>query len=136
MRPGLASASAFLRARANERVAIKHVTLLPGGSQKLSDLRRELELLRGARHPHVLQMEGLYVDLVEDSLWIGMELMERSLADMLGVGADEEEEGEEDGPGAAAAAGVAVVTITENMIARFAWDVSARAFFLLFCAVW
>ena len=81
-------------------------------------------------------MEGLYVDLVEDSLWIGMELMERSLADMLGVGADEEDEEDEDGPGAVAAAGVAGATITENMIARFAWDVSARAFFLLFCAVW
>jgi len=30
-------------------------------------------------------MDGVYVDLVEDSLWVRMELMERSLADIIGL---------------------------------------------------
>ena len=38
------------------------------------------------RHENVLSMDALYVDLIEDSLWIEMELMERSLADVLALG--------------------------------------------------
>ena len=37
------------------------------------------------RHENILSMDALYVDLQEDSLWIRMELMERSLADVLAL---------------------------------------------------
>ncbi|KAK7441843.1 hypothetical protein VKT23_016504 [Stygiomarasmius scandens] len=66
-------------------VAIKSVAILPSGSAKLDDLKKELALLKGLAHPNVLGLDALYVDLVEDSLWIRMELMERSLADVVGL---------------------------------------------------
>ncbi|KAJ6619042.1 kinase-like domain-containing protein, partial [Mycena sp. CBHHK59/15] len=66
-------------------IAIKCIALLPDGSPKLVDVQRELVLLRGLRCEHVLGMDALYVDLVEDALWIRMELMERSLADVVGL---------------------------------------------------
>ncbi|KAJ6578864.1 kinase-like domain-containing protein [Mycena vulgaris] len=66
-------------------VAIKSVGLLPGGSAKLVDVERECRLLRGLRCEQILGMDALYVDLVEDALWIRMELMERSLADVVGL---------------------------------------------------
>ncbi|KAH9958753.1 kinase-like protein [Russula dissimulans] len=68
-----------------EMVAIKRVPISRGGTEKLADLRRELELARALRHANVLRMERLYVDVVEESLWISMELMDRSLADVLAV---------------------------------------------------
>ncbi|KAI0052439.1 kinase-like protein [Auriscalpium vulgare] len=89
-------------------VAMKCIPIVPSGSPKLSDLKRELELLRGVRHPNVLKMERLYVDLVDDSLWIAMELMDRSVADVLGVAL---EAGGED------------IVMGEKMVARFVWDV-------------
>ncbi|KAI0830228.1 kinase-like protein [Trametes gibbosa] len=85
-------------------VAIKNVPILPSGSPKIDDLRRELSLLKGASHAHILTMDALYVDLVEDSLWIRMDLMERSLADVTAYA----EEG---------------VFIDEKSIARIAADV-------------
>ncbi|OBZ74952.1 Serine/threonine-protein kinase shk1/pak1 [Grifola frondosa] len=85
-------------------VAIKNVPILPSGSPKLVDLRRELTLMRGVQHPHILTMDGVYVDLVEDSLWIRMDLMERSLADIIGL----VEEG---------------IMVQEKPIAQFASDV-------------
>ncbi|THH02628.1 hypothetical protein EW145_g6725 [Phellinidium pouzarii] len=88
----------------SKKVAIKNVPLLPGGSPKLEDLRKELLLMSNIRHENILSMDGLYVDLVEDSLWIKMELMERSLADMLALA----EEG---------------FTLPEEAIARFASDI-------------
>ncbi|KAF5327955.1 hypothetical protein D9758_016782 [Tetrapyrgos nigripes] len=66
-------------------VAIKSVAILPSGSSKLDDLKQEVELLKGLDHPNVLSLDALYVDLEEDSLWIRMELMERSLADVVGL---------------------------------------------------
>ena len=99
-------------------VAIKRV-LIPrdGSSSKIVDLQRELELTRSLRHANVLRMERLYVDVVEESLWIGMELMDRSLADVLGVVGEEAGDGCYDGP----------VAVSEKMIARFVWDVSGSA---------
>ena len=85
-------------------VAIKNVPILPSGSYKLVDLRKELTLIRGVSHENVLTMDALYVDLVEDSLWIRMELMERSLADVVGLVAEG-------------------LMVQERMIARFASDV-------------
>lgn len=64
-------------------VAIKSVAIVPSGSPKLVDLQHELTLMRGLCHENVLGMDGVYVDLQEDSLWVRMELMERSLADII-----------------------------------------------------
>jgi hypothetical protein len=66
-------------------VAIKSVALLPGGSQKLVDVRKELGLLQGLKCEQILGMDALYVDVEDDALWIRMELMERSLADVVGL---------------------------------------------------
>lgn len=85
-------------------VAIKSVAILPSGSEKLVDLERELKLLKGLMHPNVLGLDALYVDLQEDSLWIRMELMERSLADVIGLVTEG-------------------LMLQERMIARFASDV-------------
>jgi p21-activated kinase 1 len=85
-------------------VAIKSVAIMPSGSPKLVDLKRELTLMKGLWHDNVLSMDALYVDLVEDALWIRMELMERSLADLIGL----------IGSG---------LMLQERMMARFANDV-------------
>ena len=110
-------------------VAVKAVPILPSGSSKLEDLRREVEVMKrvfeddksstpqfssASGYPtgvaHVLIMEAMYVDLQEDALWIRMELMERSLADVVAL----VEEGH-------------LERIDEKVIARFACDVSARS---------
>ena len=87
-------------------VAIKCVSILPTGSDKLVDLERELKLLKGLGHPHMLGMDAMYVDLQEDSLWIRMELMERSLADVIGLVSEG-------------------LMLQERMMARFASDVNS-----------
>ncbi|KAJ3990507.1 kinase-like domain-containing protein [Lentinula detonsa] len=84
-------------------IAIKTVPILPSGSTKLDELRKELVMLRGLMHGNILGMHALYVDLVEDCLWIRMELMERSLADVVVLC----EEG---------------LVLQERVIARFAHD--------------
>ena len=95
-------------------VAIKSVVIVPSGSPKLEDLQRELGLMRGLGlgHENVLGMDGVYVDLVEDSLWVRMELMERSLADIIGLAGDG-------------------LQLQERTIARFASDVCIPLFVLL-----
>ena len=85
-------------------LAIKSVAIVPSGSPKLLDLKKELVLMRGLWHENVLGMDALYVDLSEDSLWIRMELMERSLADIVGLVGDG-------------------LMLQDRMIARFASDV-------------
>ncbi|KII90107.1 hypothetical protein PLICRDRAFT_40309 [Plicaturopsis crispa FD-325 SS-3] len=85
-------------------VAIKNIAILPQGSPKLAEIQRELVLMKGIAHDNVLTMDALYVDLVEDSLWIRMELMERSLADVVGLVSEG-------------------LMVQERMIARFASDV-------------
>jgi len=86
-------------------VAIKAIALQPSISPKLQDLRHEMELMRGVQHEHVLRMDAFYVNLVDDSVWIRMELMERSLADVVGL----VNEG---------------LSLQERMIGRFTSDVS------------
>ena len=86
-------------------VAIKSVAIVPSGSPKLLELERELKLMQGLSHEYILGMDALYVDLVEDSLWIRMELMERSLADVVSL--------VDSG-----------LVLLDRMIARFASDVS------------
>ena len=66
-------------------IAIKSVAIVPSGSPKLLELERELKLMKGLSSEYILGMDALYVDLVEDSLWIRMELMERSLADVISL---------------------------------------------------
>ena len=108
----------------HELVAIKRVPLLRGGTEKLMDLRRELELVRALRHANVLRMERLYVDVAEECLWIGMELMDRSLADVLAVVGEDvgSDLAAQEGDGDSVGSGV--VEISEKMVARFVWDVS------------
>ncbi len=90
----------------NSYVAIKNIAILPSGSPKITDLESELKLLKGLSHRHILTMDSLYVDLVEDSLWIRMELMERSVADAIAL----VEEG---------------IDLNEKIMAQVAHDVSA-----------
>ena len=92
-------------------VAIKSVPIVPSGSPKLVDLQRELSLMKGLSHENVLGMDGVYVDLVEDSLWVRMELMERSLADLVGLVGDG-------------------LMLQDRMLARFASDVRHLSLFL------
>ncbi|EFI26903.1 STE/STE20/PAKA protein kinase [Coprinopsis cinerea okayama7 len=66
-------------------VAIKSVAIVPSGSPKLKDLQHELGLMKGLHHENVIGLDSLYVDFLEDTLWIRMELMERSLADIIGL---------------------------------------------------
>jgi p21-activated kinase 1 len=127
----------------HELVAIKRVPLLPGGTEKLIDLRRELEFARALRHANVLRMERLYVDVVEESLWIGMELLDRSLADVLAVVGEDAGAGGLSGSDRANSevqegAVTGVVEIPERMVARFVSDVSdtlsnSSQFSLSFC---
>jgi hypothetical protein len=123
-------------------VAIKCMPLLRDRTEKLADLRRELELVRGLRHANVLCMERLYVDVGEESLWIGMELMDRSLADVLAVVGEDAgsaqvalEAQEDGGDGNSCPGGDGVVEISEKMVARFVWDVSGTliGFLVLVC---
>jgi len=60
-------------------------------------------------HENILGLDALYVDLTEDTLWVRMELMERSLADIVGL----------------VAAGL---VLHDRMIARFALDVGVNLF--------
>ena len=96
-------------------VAIKSVAIVPSGSPKLVDLQRELTLMKGLSHENMLGMDGVYVDLVEDSLWVRMELMERSLADLVGLVGDG-------------------LMLQDRMLARFASDV--RYFLFFCCHIW
>jgi len=86
-------------------VAIKSIALVPSGTPKLVDLEKELKLMKGLWHSQVLSVDAVYVDLVEDSVWLRMELMERSLADVIVL--------VESG-----------LVLQERTIARFASDVS------------
>ncbi|KAF9451336.1 hypothetical protein P691DRAFT_724329 [Macrolepiota fuliginosa MF-IS2] len=100
-------------------VAIKIIAIAPPSStqgktpeaQKLVDLERELKLMKGLWHENVLGLDALYVDLTEDTLWVRMELMERSLADIVGLVVDG-------------------LMLQDRMIARFARDVLHALAFL------
>ncbi|KAF8525718.1 kinase-like domain-containing protein, partial [Gautieria morchelliformis] len=112
-------------------VAVKLVRVPPCGTPKIGQLRRELALMAQVRHRHILGADGLFFAADADAergngadgtdggeeegkgdgegagtLWIRMELMERSLADVLVLSAE----------------GLA---LEEGAIARFAADASA-----------
>ena len=63
--------------------------------------------MKGLSSEYIIGMDALYVDLVEDSLWIWMELIDRSLADVMDSG----------------------LVLDDRMIARLASDV--RRLFVL-----
>ena len=88
-------------------VAIKNVHVKETGSTspKIDDLRRELVLMSRVRHVNILSMDALYVDAPGRCLWIEMELMERSLADVLQLVAEG-------------------LVLQEKVVARMASDVS------------
>ncbi|KAH7882793.1 kinase-like domain-containing protein [Phlebopus sp. FC_14] len=83
---------------------------------KVSSLLHELTLLKGIEHEHLLLLDAVYATsndadtagqastAVDSSLWIRMELMERSLADVIGLVSE----------------GLA---LQERMVGRFASDV-------------
>ncbi|KZV95620.1 kinase-like protein [Exidia glandulosa HHB12029] len=78
-------------------------------SPKMAMLKHELVYIGRMRHEHVLGMDALY--FVDDSLWIKMELMVRSLADLVGLCGElfGDKDGEE-------------FTLREREVARFAAD--------------
>jgi hypothetical protein len=95
-------------------VAIKRISLSTQmHAVKIKQLETELSIMSELRHEHILSMEDLYLELqAEDAhgtLWVQMELMERSLADVLPLYDLYEGEGR---------------LVHEGMIARFAQDVS------------
>ncbi|KAF7368382.1 Non-specific serine/threonine protein kinase [Mycena venus] len=64
-------------------VAIKSVPILPSGSEKFNEVFHELSIMRDLRCENILHMDALYVDPVEDTLWIRMEFMTRSLSSII-----------------------------------------------------
>ncbi|KAH9920882.1 kinase-like protein [Epithele typhae] len=85
-------------------VAIKNIAIMPSGCPKIDDLQKELTLMKGITHANILTMDAFYVDLQEDSLWIRMDLMTRSVADVIAL----VEEG---------------IQLSEKFIARVAADI-------------
>ncbi|KAJ7495447.1 kinase-like domain-containing protein [Mycena latifolia] len=61
-------------------VAIKSVPIMPTGSPKLVEVLRELRLMHDIRCENILGMDALYVDPIENALWIRMEFMTRTLS--------------------------------------------------------
>ncbi|KAJ7697231.1 kinase-like domain-containing protein, partial [Mycena rosella] len=68
-------------------VAIKSVPIMPTGSSKLVEVLRELRIMRHIQCENILGMDALYVDPVEDTLWIRMELMTRTLSSVIELNA-------------------------------------------------
>ena len=85
-----------------------------GNAAKLSSLKRELELVKGIRHPNVLGFDGAFVDTSSASLWLAMELMERSLADILSLASPDMQ---------LAPLDRGKVLLGERLRARCVWDV-------------
>ncbi|KAJ7203037.1 kinase-like domain-containing protein, partial [Mycena pura] len=72
--------------RRPSRVAIKIVPIHPAGDSDstIGDILQELRVLRHVSEcEHVLRMDALYIDPVDDALWIRMELMTRTLASVI-----------------------------------------------------
>ncbi|KAJ7884608.1 hypothetical protein B0H14DRAFT_2188016, partial [Mycena olivaceomarginata] len=64
-------------------VAVKSVPIMPSGSAKLTEVLHELCIMRGLRCANILSMDALYVNPEDETLWIRMELMTRSLASII-----------------------------------------------------
>ncbi|KAG8852605.1 hypothetical protein FRB96_008604 [Tulasnella sp. 330] len=73
------------------KVAVKTIGVVPAHQAKFAALQKELGLLQNVKHQNVLTYRAVY--LVGDvdgslSLWLKMELLDRSLADLLAFLAD------------------------------------------------
>jgi hypothetical protein len=66
-------------------VAIKSVPILPSGNAKLTEVLHELTLMHDLHCENILTMDALYVDPMENTLWIRMELMTRSLSSIINL---------------------------------------------------
>ncbi|KAJ7134097.1 hypothetical protein C8R46DRAFT_1015115, partial [Mycena filopes] len=64
-------------------VALKSVPILPTGGPIVDEVLRELTVTAGVHSDNILRLEALYVDPLEDALWIRMELMTRTLASVI-----------------------------------------------------
>ncbi|CAG8523924.1 10445_t:CDS:10 [Diversispora eburnea] len=67
-----------------EMVAIK---IIPFTSEKLKIIRNELNLMKMSQHPNIVKYIGCYH--TSDSIWVVMEYMEVSLADLIAMYEDE-----------------------------------------------
>ncbi|KAF7378266.1 Kinase-like protein [Mycena sanguinolenta] len=64
-------------------VAIKSVPILPSGNTKLKEVLDELSIMHDLQCEHILSMDAIYVDPIEDALWVRMEFMTRSLSSII-----------------------------------------------------
>lgn len=99
---GSGSSSHTSSSRFGTLVAVKTIKVEEENSPKVIALSAELAIMANVRHEFVLATAGLFVS--DDTLWVEMELMERSLADILPL----IEEG---------------LVVSEPEVARFASDV-------------
>ncbi|KAJ7144139.1 kinase-like domain-containing protein [Mycena epipterygia] len=76
-----------LLARRQTYVAIKSVPIVPSGSPKLLEVLSELSTMRDIQCDNILGMDALYIDPEEDTLWIRMELMTRTLSSVIDLNA-------------------------------------------------
>jgi p21-activated kinase 1 len=72
-----------IRLSCSTLVAIKSVPIMPTGSSRLWEVLRELRIMSSIQSENILHMDALYVDPVEDALWIRMELMSRTLSSVI-----------------------------------------------------
>ncbi|KAI9470417.1 kinase-like domain-containing protein [Zychaea mexicana] len=70
----------------NRLVAIKKISKT--AKQKLSTIRNELTTMKMSRHPNVVEYIGCYS--TEDEIWVVMECMDVSLADIIAVNMENE----------------------------------------------
>ena len=63
-------------------VAVKKISVVTAAS-KIETIRHEMDILRDVQHNSVLGYHSLY--FAEDALWLRMELMDRSCADLLSL---------------------------------------------------
>lgn len=63
-------------------VAVKKISVITA-TPKIKTVRHEMDILRDVRHDNLLAYHSLY--FAEDALWLRMELMDRSCADLLGL---------------------------------------------------
>ncbi|KAF7378237.1 Kinase-like protein [Mycena sanguinolenta] len=64
-------------------VAIKSIAILPSGNTKLKEVLDELSIMHNLQCEHILSMDAIYVDPIEDALWVRMEFMARSLSSII-----------------------------------------------------
>ncbi|KAK7041506.1 hypothetical protein VNI00_009374 [Paramarasmius palmivorus] len=64
-------------------VAIRCIFLVPSWTSALEELKHELSTLDGLSHANIHRIDALYIDFLDDSLWIRTELMKCRLSHIL-----------------------------------------------------